>query len=147
MLKLKTQKTRNFSRFLNLNEFLLFEEIGNFRGFRVFDFGLFTEIENLENSEIFSGLLNLSKFILFEKIWEFRRFSSFRFWPLCWNRKLGKLESFYTACTCFVGESSKFPRFPSFRFYSLCWNRKHGILGIFFKTCKVKGICFVLRKL
>ena len=39
------------SRLLNLNEFVLFEETGNFPSFRVFDFGRYTETKNLENSE------------------------------------------------------------------------------------------------
>ena len=54
-----------FSRLVNLNEFLLFEEIGNFRVFRVFDFGPYAEIENSEYSEFFSRLVKLSEFVLF----------------------------------------------------------------------------------
>ena len=45
MLKSKTRKTRNFFlRLLNLSEFPLFEGIGSFRGFRVFDFGSYAEM-------------------------------------------------------------------------------------------------------
>ena len=54
ILKLKTLKTRKyFSRLVNFKECVLFEEVGNFRGFQVFDFGPYTEIKNSENSEIF----------------------------------------------------------------------------------------------
>ena len=42
----KLGKLRNFSRLLNLNEFFLIEEIGNFRGFLVLDFGTYAEIKN-----------------------------------------------------------------------------------------------------
>ena len=121
-----------FSRLLNLKGFVLFEKVGNFRGFRVFDFGPYTEIENSENP---SRLLNLNGFLLFEKNWEFLRFSSFRFWPLCWNQKLGKLGNIYNTCKfqgmCFTWGSCKLPRFPSFRFWPLYWNRKLGKLGNF----------------
>ena len=36
-----------FSRHVNFKECLLFEEVGNFRGFCVFDFGPSNEIEKL----------------------------------------------------------------------------------------------------
>ena len=46
-----------FSRLVNFKECVLFEEVGNFRGFRVFDFGLYAEIENYENfPRYFQGL-------------------------------------------------------------------------------------------
>ena len=59
----------------------MLEEVGNLRGFRVFDFGPYTEIENSENSEIFSRLLNLSEFLLFEEIGNFRDFRVFDYGP------------------------------------------------------------------
>ena len=40
----------------------------NFRGFRVFDFSHYTEIENSENSEIFTTLVKLSETVLFEEV-------------------------------------------------------------------------------
>ena len=43
---------------------VLLEEVTNFRGFRIFDFGPYAEIKNLENSKIFSGLAKLSEFVL-----------------------------------------------------------------------------------
>ena len=49
-----------------------FEEVGNFRDLRVFDFGTYTDIENSENSEIFSRLVNFKGFILFEEVENFR---------------------------------------------------------------------------
>ena len=41
--------------------FCLFEEGGNFRGYRVFDFRPYSDNENLENSDSFSKLLDLSE--------------------------------------------------------------------------------------
>ena len=48
-----------FPWLVKLREFVLLEEVVNFRGFRVFYFGPYTEIENLENSEIFLRLVKL----------------------------------------------------------------------------------------
>ena len=145
---MKSHKTQNFfSRFLNLNDFpnflfwsscwnqklekllnlskfLLFEEIGNLRGFRVFEFGLYIEIDHSQNLEYFPRLLNLSKLLLFQKIWGFLWFRSFWFCPLFLNQKLGKLGNFFKSCNCLVGGSSNFPRFPTFRFYPFYWYQK-----------------------
>ena len=55
--------------------------IGNFRGFRVFDFGSYTEIENSKNSEIFTTLLNSKECILLEKVGNLRGFRVFDFGP------------------------------------------------------------------
>ena len=52
--------------------------IGNFRPFRVFDFGPNTETEN---SEIFSRLINFKGFVLFEEVGNFRGFWVFDFGP------------------------------------------------------------------
>ena len=46
----------------------LFEAVLNFRGFRVFDFSPYTEIENSKNSKIFSRLVKLSEIVLFEEV-------------------------------------------------------------------------------
>ena len=74
---------------------------------------------------------------------EFPRFPSFRFWPLCWNRKLGKLGNIFNNCKfqrlCFTWERWKLPRFPSFRFWDLYWYRK---LRNTFNTCKFQILCF-----
>ena len=59
--------------------FILWNKVGNFRGFRVFNFGPYAEIKNSENSEIFLRLLNLSEFPLFEGIGSFRGFRVFDF--------------------------------------------------------------------
>ena len=81
----KLRKLGNTSTLVNsLNSkecVLLEEEVGNLRGFRVFDFGPYTEIENSENSEIFSRILNLSEFLLFEEIGNFRDFRVFDYGP------------------------------------------------------------------
>ena len=55
--------------------------IGNFRPFRVFNFGPNNEIENSENSEIFSRLINFKGFVLFEEVGNFRGFWVFDFGP------------------------------------------------------------------
>ena len=96
-----------------------FEEVGNFRGFRVFDFSPYTKIENSENSEIFSRR-KFQRICFIWGSWEFPRFPSFRFWPLYWNRKLGKLGNFSKTCKfqrmCFTWISRKFPNFWVFDF-------------------------------
>ena len=40
----------------NSKQCALLEEVGDFRGFRVFDFGPYTKIENSEKSEKFTTL-------------------------------------------------------------------------------------------
>ena len=52
-------------------------KLGNFRGFRVFDFGPYTEIENSENSEIFSRIV----IVLLGEIGNFQGFRVFDFDP------------------------------------------------------------------
>ena len=64
-----------------MNEFLLFEEIRNFRSFRVLDIGHYTEIENLENSEIITTLENSKECVLPEEVGNFRGFRVFDFGP------------------------------------------------------------------
>ena len=61
-----SQNLKIFSRLVNFKECALFEEIGHFQGFRVFDFGPCTEIKNSENSEILSRLENFRECALFE---------------------------------------------------------------------------------
>ena len=55
--------------------------IGNFRDFRVFDFGPHTEIENSENSEIFTTLVISKECVLLEEVGNFRGFRVFDFDP------------------------------------------------------------------
>ena len=55
--------------------------IGNFRDFRVFDFGPHTEIENSENSEIFTTLVISKECVLLEEVGNFRGFRVFDFGP------------------------------------------------------------------
>ena len=55
----------------------MLEEVRNFRGFGAFNFGPYTEIENLENSEIFSRLV----IVLLEEIGNFGGFRVFDFGP------------------------------------------------------------------
>ena len=47
-----SEKLEVFPRHVNFKECVLFEEVGNFRGFRVFDFDLYIEMKNWVNSEI-----------------------------------------------------------------------------------------------
>ena len=63
-------KIENFRDFwvVNFKEFLLFENIGKFRRFRLFYFGSYTAIENSENSEIFSRLVNFKGFFYLKKL-------------------------------------------------------------------------------
>ena len=74
-------KIENFRGFqvVNFKELLLFEDVGNIWGFRLFDIGPYTEIENSENSEIFSGLINFKGFVLFEEVGHFWGFRVFDF--------------------------------------------------------------------
>ena len=64
VLKSKVGKVGHFSRLL----IVLLKEVENFRGFRVFNFDPYTEINNSENSGSFSRSLNLNEFLLFEEI-------------------------------------------------------------------------------
>ena len=47
------------------HNFIFWSKIWNFRGFRVFDFGPYTKIENSESSEIVSALVKLIDFFCF----------------------------------------------------------------------------------
>ena len=79
ILKSKTRKTRKYFHKVNFKGFVLFEEFGNFWGFRVFDFGSYTEIENSENSQIFLKLVNFKEWVLFQEEGNFRGFRVFDF--------------------------------------------------------------------
>ena len=50
--------------------------------------------KNLENSDSFSKLLNLIELLF--STWGNWIVQIFRFWPLCWNRKLGKLFKIFS---------------------------------------------------
>ena len=57
--------------FKNSKECVLLEEVGDFRGFRVFDFGPYTKIENSEKSEIFTALVYSKECVLLEEVGDF----------------------------------------------------------------------------
>ena len=59
----------------------MLEEVENFRDFRVFDFGPYTEIENSENSEIFKTIVYSKECVLSEEVGNFRGFRVFDFGP------------------------------------------------------------------
>ena len=61
--------------------FFFFEKVGNFRVFRVFDFGSYTDIENSETTQIFPRLVNFEECVLFEEVEDFRDFRVFDFSP------------------------------------------------------------------
>ena len=65
-------------------------EVGNFRGFRVFDFSPYTKIKN---SEIFSRR-KFQGICFLLRIWEFPSFLSFWFQYKNQNRKLGNFGNF-----------------------------------------------------
>ena len=71
----------NVYLYVNFKGLVLFEEVENFGGSRVFDFGPYIEIENSENSEIFSRLVNFKGLVLFEEAGNFRGFRVFDFGP------------------------------------------------------------------
>ena len=48
-------------------------EVGNFQGFRVFDFGSYTKIQSFKNSEMFSRLVNFKGFVFFKEVQNFQR--------------------------------------------------------------------------
>ena len=74
---------------------VLLEGVGNFRGFRVFDFGPYTKIENSENSEIVSRLVKLTDFFcLFEEVGNFQGYRVFGFRPYTDCKNLENSDSF-----------------------------------------------------
>ena len=119
---------------VNFKKSFLFENVGNFRGFRVFDLSPYTERK----------LGNIFKTCKFQRIcfiWgstKFLRFPCFWFRPLYWNWKLRKLGNIFKTYKfqriCFTWGSWKFSRFPSFGFLTLYWNQKFTKLGNIFKT-------------
>ena len=74
ILKSKTEKTQKV-----LRGFVLFEEVGNFRVFQVFDYKPYTGIEYSKNTEIFSRLVNFKESVLIEEVGKFRHFRVFNF--------------------------------------------------------------------
>ena len=81
ILKSKTRKTRKYFQDINLKACVLFEKVGTFRGFRVFDIGPYTEIENSENSQIFPRHVNSKECTLLEEVESFWDFWVFDFSP------------------------------------------------------------------
>ena len=86
-----SENTEIFSRFVNFKGFVLIEEVGNFWGFPVFNFGSYTEIENSENSVTFPRHINSKECVLLEEVGYFRGFWVFDFSPY---HQLGKLAKF-----------------------------------------------------
>ena len=68
----------------------MFEQVGIFRDFLVFNYGPYTEIKNSENSEISSRLRNLNNFFLFE---ETGNFGSFRLFDFARYTEIENLEN------------------------------------------------------
>ena len=80
-LNRKLGKLGNIFKTCEFQKTFLFEEVGNFRNFRVFHFGPYTEIENSENSKLFSRLVNFKGCVLLEEVGNFRNFRVFHFRP------------------------------------------------------------------
>ena len=55
--------------------------IGNFRGFRIFNYGPYIEIKNSENSEIFTTFVNSKECVLPEAAGNLRSFRVIDFGP------------------------------------------------------------------
>ena len=72
----------------------MLEKVGKFRGFQIFDFGPYTEIKNLENSEIFSTIVNSKECVLLEEVGNFRGFRVFDFSPYTEIENSENLEIF-----------------------------------------------------
>ena len=122
---------------------VLLEEVGNFRGFRVFNFGPYIKIENSENSEIVSIL----KVVLLEEVGNFRGLQAFDFGPYTKIEnsenseivsRLAKLVDFF----CFFErklESSEISEFSVLTLMLKSETRK--IFQNIFKACKVSLFC------
>ena len=80
-----------FTTLVNSKECVLPEEVRNFPGFRAFDFGPYTEIEN---SEIFTTLVNSKELVLLEKVGNFRDFPVFDFRPYILKSETWKTRNF-----------------------------------------------------
>ena len=116
-----------------------FEEVGNFRGFRVFDFSPYTEIENSENSEIFSRLVKLKEIVLFEEVGisEVSEFMTLTITLKLKNLENSKIFScFKSSVNLFYLRKLQICDFSEFRFYPSYWNQKHGKLGNFLLLAK-----------
>ena len=82
-----------------MKQYFLLEEVSNFQGFWVFDFGPYTEIKNSENSEIFSRFVNFKECSFFEELGNFQGFRIFDFGPYnYWNWKFGTLGNIFKTC-------------------------------------------------
>ena len=81
-----------------MKDFVLPEEVGNFQGFRVFDHGVYTKIEN---SEIFATLVNSEECVLIEEVGNFRGFRVFDFGPYT-EFENSKTRKFNVKWICFI---------------------------------------------
>ena len=67
--------------YVNFKGLVLFVEVENFRGFQVFDFGPYIEIENLGKLGNFLKTCKFQRTFIFEKLVNFRGFQVFDFGP------------------------------------------------------------------
>ena len=88
-----------FTTLVNSKECILLGEVGNFRGFWVFNFGPYTEIEKSENSKIFTTLVNSKECVLLEEVGNFRGFQVFDFGPYT---EIENSENFCVKWICFI---------------------------------------------
>ena len=123
--------------------FVSWNKVGNFRGFLVFDFGPYAEIENSENSKNFSRLLNLSEFLLFEKIRNFRGFQVLNFDPYAEIENSEKSKISSRLVIVLLEDVGNFRDFWVFDFGSYTEIKNSENSEIFFKTSKLEWISFI----
>ena len=92
----------------------MLEKVGKFRGFQIFDFGPYTEIKNLENSEIFSTIVNSKECVLLEEVGNFRGFQVFDFGPYTEMEKSKNSEFFSRLVIVLLEEVGNFRGFRVF---------------------------------
>ena len=137
----------------NFKQCALLEEVGDFRGFRVFDFGPYTKIENSEKSEKFTTL----KFQVMCFTWGSWRFPIFDFR----ESKIQKTRKFCVKRICFIWGSWKFLRseavtrsvlykkvflksFTNFTGKHLCW-KTPGLRNATLLKSKLQHRCFPVK--
>ena len=111
--------------------FVSWNKVGNFRGFLVFDFGPYAEIENSEKSKISSRLV----IVLLEDVGNFRDFWVFDFGSYTEIKNSENSEIFFKTSKLewisFIWEIWEFLRFLSFGFGPLSWNQNLEKFGNF----------------
>ena len=96
----KLGKLGNIYNTCKFHECVLLEEVGDFLGFRVFDFGPHTEIENLK--KIFTTRANSKECVLPEEVGNFRGLRVFDFGPYPERSKTRKTRKFCVKWICFI---------------------------------------------